>query len=84
VQTQEDLLFFLGILAPAWRASLSAIATACLRLVTFLPLPDLSLPSLCSFITLWILPVPLAPFLVEDFLVGAVLLRMEGYPCEQI
>ena len=44
--------FFLGIFAPAWRASLKAIATACLRLVTLRPLPDLSFPRLCSFITL--------------------------------
>ena len=44
--------FFLGILAPDLRASLSAIATACLRLVTFLPLPDFNVPSFFSFITL--------------------------------
>src|SRR5205823_11975186 len=43
-----DLLddFFLGMRAPDLRASLSATATACLRLVTFLPLPDFRLPSL--------------------------------------
>src|ERR1041385_1106275 len=51
--------FFFGILAPDLRASLSAIATACLRLFTFFPLPDFSLPCLCSFITLWILRLPL-------------------------
>src|ERR1700748_3587732 len=48
----QDLLFFLGIFAPDLRASLSAIATACLRLFTFLPLPDFSGPSLCSCMTL--------------------------------
>jgi DNA end-binding protein Ku len=37
------------------------MATACLRLVTFLPLPDFSVPSFFSFITLWILLRPLAP-----------------------
>jgi hypothetical protein len=50
-----DLLFFLGTFAPDFRASLRAMATACLRLFTFLPLPDLSLPS---FITLWTLRFP--------------------------
>ena len=45
------LELFFGILAPASRASFSAMATACFLLFTFLPLPDLSLPSLCSFIT---------------------------------
>ena len=44
-----------GTLAPDSRASLMAIAMACLRLFTLSPLLDLSLPSLCSFITLWIL-----------------------------
>src|SRR5579872_3194516 len=53
--------FFFGMLAPDRRASLRAIATACLRLFTFLPLPDFNFPSFCSFITLWILPRPLAP-----------------------
>ena len=61
-QPLEDL--FLGTFAPDLRASLSAIATACLRLFTFLPLPDLSFPSLCSFMTLWILPLP--PELVRE------------------
>lgn len=53
--------FFFGILAPERRASLKAMAIACLRLFTFLPLPDLSLPCLCSFMTLWILRLPLEP-----------------------
>ena len=53
--------FFLGILAPERRASLKAMATACLRLFTFLPLPDLSFPCLCSFMTLWTLRLPLDP-----------------------
>lgn len=51
--------FFLGILAPACRASLRATATACLRLVTFFPLPDFSVPSLYSCITFSTLPLPL-------------------------
>ncbi len=50
--------FFLGIFAPAFRASLRAIATACLRLVTFLPLPDFKEPCLCSFITFSTLRLP--------------------------
>jgi hypothetical protein len=55
--------FFFGIFAPDFLASFKAIATACLRLVTFLPLPDLSVPSLCSFITFSTLPFPLEPAL---------------------
>jgi hypothetical protein len=39
-------------LMPDFRASLKAIATAYCRLLTFLPLPDLSVPSFFSFITL--------------------------------
>ena len=35
-------VFFFGTLAPALRASDNPIAIACLRLVTFLPLPLLS------------------------------------------
>ena len=50
--------FFLGIFAPDRRASLSAMATACLRLFTFLPLPDFNVPCLCSFITLATLRLP--------------------------
>jgi hypothetical protein len=45
--------------APEFRASLRAIATACLRLLSFLPLPDFSVLSLCSFMTLWTLRFPL-------------------------
>jgi hypothetical protein len=47
----EDFFFF-GTFAPERRASFKAIATACLRLVTLLPLPDFRAPRLCSFITL--------------------------------
>ena len=54
--------FFFGILAPERRASLRAMATACLRLVTFFPLLDFSFPCFCSFMTLWILLLPLEPF----------------------
>ena len=63
---QEDFFFF-GTLAPALRASLNATATACLRLLTFLPLPDFNVPSLYSFITLWIF---LSPFDAGAFLVA--------------
>jgi hypothetical protein len=35
-----------GTFAPFFRASESPIAIACLRLFTFLPLPDLSVPFL--------------------------------------
>jgi len=60
----------LGIFAPDLRASLNAMATACFRLVTFLPLPDLSVPSFFSFITLWILRFP---FELDDVdLVGMI------------
>jgi hypothetical protein len=44
-------VFFLGTFAPAFRASDKAIAIACLRLVTFLPLPLLSVPRFFSCIT---------------------------------
>jgi hypothetical protein len=50
--------FFLGIFAPDLRASFNAIATACLRLLTFLPLPERRVPCLCSRITLATLPLP--------------------------
>jgi len=53
------LLFFLGILAPASRASLRAMATACLRLVTFLRPPDFSVPCLYSCITFSVFARPL-------------------------
>jgi hypothetical protein len=64
-----DLLFFLGILAPDFRASLSAIATACFRLCTFLRPPDFNVPSLYSCITFLVL---VRPFVAgEDFFVVA-------------
>jgi len=62
--TRAYYFFFLGTFAPDFRASLRAIATACLRLFTFFPLPDFSVPCLCSFMTLWILRFPL--LLVRD------------------
>lgn len=67
----EDLLddFFFGIRAPDFRASLSATATACLRLVIFFPLPDFKLPSLYSCITFSTLPLPfVAVFLAMPLL----------------
>src|SRR6266446_694185 len=57
----QDFFFLRGILAPAFLASLSAMATACLRFFGLPPLPDLSLPSLNSFITLWTLRLPFEP-----------------------
>jgi hypothetical protein len=50
--------FFLGIFAPDLRASFNAIATACLRFLTFLPLPERRVPCLCSRITLATLLLP--------------------------
>jgi len=46
-----EAVFFLGTFAPDLRASLNPIAMACLRLVTFFPLPDRSLPRFFSRIT---------------------------------
>jgi len=43
---------FFGTLPPARRASDSPIAIACLRLLTFRPEPDLSVPRLRSCIAL--------------------------------
>jgi hypothetical protein len=65
------LLFFLGIFAPDFRASLRAIATACFLLVTFLPLPDLSVPSFFSFITLWTFARPFDEDEVDVFFLVA-------------
>lgn len=62
--------FFFGTFAPFFRASERPIATACFRLVTFLPLrPLFSVPRfiLCiSFFTC--LPAAELYFLLEDFL----------------
>ena len=66
---QKTLSYLRGITsAPDLRASLSAIATACFRLLTFLPLPDFNVPLLCSFITLRIFCVPLC--VLDVFLTG--------------
>ena len=53
------LLLFLGIFAPDRLASLSAMATACLRFFTFLPLPDFNSPCLYSCMTFLVLARPL-------------------------
>ena len=45
-------VFLLGTLAPVLRASDNPIAIACLRLVTFAPLPLLSVPDFLRFIAL--------------------------------
>jgi hypothetical protein len=58
--------FFLGAgtLPPARRASESPIATACLRLVTFLPLrPDFNLPRFISCIAFFTFFCAFAPYL---------------------
>jgi hypothetical protein len=49
---------FFGIRAPDCRASLNAIATACLRFVTFFFPPDFNWPRLYSPITFPTLPRP--------------------------
>ena len=72
----------MGIFAPDFRASLSAIATACLRLRTFFPLPDRNVPCLCSCITLATLLRPLLLFellllLLDRDLVECELLLLE-------
>jgi hypothetical protein len=64
-----DLLFFFGILAPDFRASLSAIATACLRLFTLLRPPDFNVPSLYSCITFLVFARPFVAG--EDFFLDA-------------
>src|ERR1035437_4084614 len=56
-----------GIFAPAFRASLRPMATACLRLFTFPPvppLPDFNVPRLYSCMTFPTLPMPLVDELV--------------------
>ena len=65
-----DAAFFFGIFAPDFRASLSAMATACLRFFTlppFPPLPDFNSPCLYSCITFLTLPRPLDPPLADFF-----------------
>lgn len=57
-EPRYDLLFFLGIFAPDFLASLSAIATACFRLFTFFRPPDFRVPSLYSCITFLVFERP--------------------------
>jgi hypothetical protein len=58
-----DDVFFAGTLPPAARASDRPIAIACLRLVTFLPLPPLlSVPALRSCITFSTFSCAFAPY----------------------
>jgi|ERR1700677_3793844 hypothetical protein len=61
-----DLDFFWGIFAPDFRASLNAIATACLRLLTFFLPPDLSVPYLYSCMTFSVFARRLVAPLVAD------------------
>lgn len=68
-----DLLFFFGIFAPDFRASLSAIATACLRLFTLLRPPDFNVPSLYSSITFLVLA---RPFVADEDFLDAVFLAI--------
>src|SRR5262249_6893324 len=65
--------FLAGTLAPRLRALDRPMATACLGLVTFLPvLPLLSLPSLYSFIASWTSSWAFGPYLraMADLLRG--------------
>jgi hypothetical protein len=66
-QDLEDDFFF-GIRAPDFRASLKATATACLRLATFFPLPDFSVPSLYSCMTFLTLLLPFVAFFLAILL----------------
>jgi hypothetical protein len=68
---------FFGILAPASRASLKAIAIACLGFFTLPPLPDFKVPCLYSCMTFCTFPRPfvdellrLDEDLVADFFVA--------------
>src|SRR5882672_2967569 len=64
---------FAGTLPPARRASLSPMAMACLRLVTFLPeRPDLSLPRFISCMARSTFLPALAPYLRDDFFFAAI------------
>ena len=56
---------------------------ACLRLLTFWPLPDLKVPSLCSSMTLWILRLPLEPDDEVFFAIAFLSLSVAGR-CEQL
>src|SRR5580692_757575 len=61
--------FLFGTFAPFFRASESPIAIACLRLVTFCPLPLFSFPRLNSCISVsTCLPADLLYLRVDDFL----------------
>jgi hypothetical protein len=59
---REDEAFLRGTLAPARRASLSPIAIACFRLVTFLPDPERRVPCLRSCITFFTFCCALRPY----------------------
>jgi hypothetical protein len=56
--------FFFGTFAPALRASESPIAMACLRLVTFFPLPLRSVPCFRSCIVFFTFACAVFPYLV--------------------
>ena len=58
----ENYYFFFGIFAPAFRASLNPMATACFRLVTFVFPRDFNVPSLNSCITFSTLALPFVAF----------------------
>ena len=62
----EDIELFLGgIFAPEERASFKAMAIACLRLFTFFPEEDFSVPLLNSSMTLLTF---FSPFVLEELL----------------
>lgn len=50
---RERVLFLAGTFAPFFLASDKPMAIACLRLVTFLPLPDRRVPFFLRFIALF-------------------------------
>jgi hypothetical protein len=76
-----DVGFFLGgaTFAPELRASLKAMATACLRFLTLARPPDFNWPCLYSCITLPTLAIPLAVvfFLDALFFAATILLLFE-------
>jgi hypothetical protein len=71
-------LFFLGgaTFAPDLRASLNAIATACLRLFTFARPPDFNWPCLYSCITFLTFAFPLADVFLCDALFFAAMILL--------
>src|SRR5579863_7175820 len=77
--------FFLGAtFAPDLRASLNAIATACLRLFTLARPPDFNWPRLYSRMTLPTFAFPLADVFVplDFFFAAMILLLLRSMPLQ--